>query len=202
MLGRLGFDLAALSLASLLTGAQAPAPSATEPVVHRVDRTQLIADVRELSSDQYQGRRTGTPGGLKARAWIRDAFPAIGLKPAGSNGFAEPFALPTRRVDPFLDRCQRLIFSAGATAGVRQSGNIERHHHPCSGRPIGLESCASIRKAESSLAATGKRPAAINCSQRFPERQSDGIGVGNTNVCGTQRFVGLIRHKANYRPHS
>ena len=67
MLGRLGFDFAALSLASLLTGVQPPAPSATASVVHRVDRTQLMADVRELSSDQYQGRRTGTPGGLKAR---------------------------------------------------------------------------------------------------------------------------------------
>ena len=92
MLGRVGFALAALGVASLLTGAQAPAPSATASVVHRVDRTQLMADVRELSSDQYQGRRTGTPGGLKARAWIRDAFAAIGLKPAGPNGFAEPFA--------------------------------------------------------------------------------------------------------------
>ena len=91
MLGRLGFDLAALSLASLLTVAQAPAPPTTEAIVHRVDRTQLMADVRELSSDQYQGRRTGTPGGLKARAWIRDAFAAIGLKPAGANGFTEPF---------------------------------------------------------------------------------------------------------------
>jgi len=92
MLGRVGFALAALGVASLLTGAQAPAPSATASGVHRVDRTQLMADVRELSSDQYQGRRTGTPGGLKARAWIRDAFAAIGLKPAGANGFAEPFA--------------------------------------------------------------------------------------------------------------
>jgi hypothetical protein len=86
MLGRVGFALAALGAAGLLKAAQAPAPSATASVVHRVDRTQLMADVRELSSDQYQGRRTGTPGGLKARAWIRDAFAAIGLKPAGPAG--------------------------------------------------------------------------------------------------------------------
>jgi Zn-dependent M28 family amino/carboxypeptidase len=92
MLGRVGFALGALGVAGLLTGAQAPAPSATASGVHRVDRTQLMADVRELSSDQYQGRRTATPGGLKARAWIGDAFAAIGLKPAGPSGFAEPFA--------------------------------------------------------------------------------------------------------------
>ena len=92
MLGRIGFALAALGVSGLLTAAQAPAPSAIRSVVHRVDRTQLMADVRELSSDQYQGRRTGTPGGLKARAWIRDAFAGIGLKPAGPSGFAEPFA--------------------------------------------------------------------------------------------------------------
>ena len=91
MLGRLGFDLAALSLASLLTGAQAPAPSTTEAVVHRVDRTQLMADARSSlgSVSGTPHRHAGRPQGTRL---IRDAFAAIGLKPAGPNGFAEPFA--------------------------------------------------------------------------------------------------------------
>ena len=90
MLGRLGFNLAALSVASLLTGAQAP--SATASPVHRVDRTQLMNDVRELSSPEFDGRRTASVGGIKARAWIATAFQAIGLKPAGTKGFTEPFS--------------------------------------------------------------------------------------------------------------
>jgi Zn-dependent M28 family amino/carboxypeptidase len=92
--------LAALCLASTIDprviAAQPQAPAQPESNTPRVDRTQLMADVRELASDQFQGRRTGTPGGLKARAWIRDAFTAIGLKPAGPDGFAEPFSFTYR----------------------------------------------------------------------------------------------------------
>jgi Zn-dependent M28 family amino/carboxypeptidase len=130
MLGRVGFALAALGVAGLLTAAQAPAPSANASVVHRVDRTQLMADVRELSSDQYQGRRTGTPGGLKARAWIRDAFAAIGLKPAGPGGFAEPFAFTYQEdhaqgssgrpvTTEYKDAANVLGFMPGTKAGAR-----------------------------------------------------------------------------------
>ena len=88
--------LVALVLASLLAAAQSPAPVQRELRITRVDRAQLMADVRELSSDRFQGRRTSTPGGLQARDWIRDAFAALGLKPAGTNGFAESFAFTYR----------------------------------------------------------------------------------------------------------
>ena len=47
--------------------------------------------VRELASPQYEGRRTGTEGGRRARAFLSDAFRQIGLAPIGASGYEHPF---------------------------------------------------------------------------------------------------------------
>jgi Zn-dependent M28 family amino/carboxypeptidase len=72
--------------------AQSPIVASDSAIAHRVDRAQLMDDVRTLSSNQFDGRRTASPGGVKARAWIAAAFLSIGLQPAGTSGFTEPFA--------------------------------------------------------------------------------------------------------------
>jgi Zn-dependent M28 family amino/carboxypeptidase len=41
---------------------------------------QLLADVKELSSDKYEGRKTGTKGNQKAAEYIIKRFEEIGLK--------------------------------------------------------------------------------------------------------------------------
>jgi Peptidase family M28 len=71
---------------------QAPAVATGEAVRHHVDRDRLLSDVTELASPAFEGRRTSTPGGLKARAWIVDRFTALGLEPAGRSGYLEPFS--------------------------------------------------------------------------------------------------------------
>lgn len=42
--------------------------------------TQLLTDVEILSSDSYEGRKTGTKGAEMARAYLNKRFTAIGLK--------------------------------------------------------------------------------------------------------------------------
>jgi len=42
---------------------------------------QLLKDIKELSSDAYQGRRTGTKGAEMARNYIIKRFKSIGLSP-------------------------------------------------------------------------------------------------------------------------
>ncbi|WP_207421324.1 M28 family peptidase [Desertivirga brevis] len=42
---------------------------------------QLLKDVKELSSDMYEGRRTGTEGNRKAGDYIVERFKSIGLQP-------------------------------------------------------------------------------------------------------------------------
>jgi Zn-dependent M28 family amino/carboxypeptidase len=50
-----------------------------------IDSAALLADLKALAHDDMQGRRTGTAGAAKARAFIVARFKASGLKPLGSS---------------------------------------------------------------------------------------------------------------------
>lgn len=53
---------------------------------------QLINDVKILSSDAYEGRKTGTKGAELARTYIAKRFREIGLKSyASCSGYQQPF---------------------------------------------------------------------------------------------------------------
>ena len=79
-------------------------PRATQgaPTAHRVDRAALMAIVRDLSAPALDGRRTGTAGAHRARALISSAFAALGLEPAGTSGYLQPFRFTDRRGDGAL----------------------------------------------------------------------------------------------------
>ncbi len=53
---------------------------------------QLLADVKELSSDKYEGRKTGTNGNKMAADYIVKRFEEVGLKPVNEN-FRLPFSI-------------------------------------------------------------------------------------------------------------
>lgn len=50
-----------------------------------VDTNQLMEDVKILSSDEYQGRKTGTEGNKKAQAYILSRFEQIKLSPVQNH---------------------------------------------------------------------------------------------------------------------
>jgi len=77
---------------------QAPVVATGQAVARHVDRQQLMNDLRALSDPALEGRRTGAPGGLRARAWVEAQFAAIGLTPAGSSGYRQPFEFSHRSV--------------------------------------------------------------------------------------------------------
>lgn len=60
--------------------AVSPAPVGETPAAI-TPAQQLLDDVRILSADDMEGRLAGSPGGLKARAYIRARMEAIGLAP-------------------------------------------------------------------------------------------------------------------------
>lgn len=68
-----GYTAIALLMLALLSGNAALA-----------QEQQLLKDVRELSSDKYQGRQTGTPGNQLAADYIIGRFKTLGL--ASYNG--------------------------------------------------------------------------------------------------------------------
>lgn len=59
--------------------------------------TQLLKDVEVLSSDAYQGRKTGTKGAEMARAYIITRFQKLGLKSYPQNvNYAQEFTFNSR----------------------------------------------------------------------------------------------------------
>jgi len=67
------------------TAAQANKSAApTAPPV--IDKEKIREHVKQLSSDEMEGRGTGQRGGDLAADYIAKQFASYGLKPAGDNG--------------------------------------------------------------------------------------------------------------------
>ena len=104
----------AIALASLpATRAQTPADG---PFARHVDRVQLMRDLATLASPAFEGRRTGTPGGLRARQWLVEQFERAGLAPAGTTRFVQPFT--------FTARPSRGAGSGDAPPGGYEAANV------------------------------------------------------------------------------
>ena len=58
------------------------------------------AHVQFLADDKLEGRNVGTPGFDKALDYVEAQFKAIGLKPAGTNGYRQPLKLDSRVLVP------------------------------------------------------------------------------------------------------
>ena len=63
-----------------------------------LDSAHLIADISALAADSMEGRRIGTAGGARARAFLLRAFARIGLTPV-RDSFARPFVATYRAAD-------------------------------------------------------------------------------------------------------
>lgn len=85
----------ASSLLSLSALAQTPAPARVSPAekaaAARIRAGGIRADVRYLASDLLEGRGPATRGDELTQAYIAARMEAIGLEPAGSAGYLQPF---------------------------------------------------------------------------------------------------------------
>jgi hypothetical protein len=79
-------------------GSTAPQTRADAGAVRHVDRVRLMRDVTTLAAPALEGRRTGTAGAAKARAWITQQFTETGLAPTNGSRFDQPFT-PTGRAN-------------------------------------------------------------------------------------------------------
>lgn len=68
-----------------------------QPVVQApaIEAEALMSVVRTLAAPEMEGRGAGTPGGLRARAFVVERFRATGLEPLG-DAFLLPFRFPAR----------------------------------------------------------------------------------------------------------
>ena len=68
----------------------ATAVAASNATSKIINAGQLLEDVRALSSDAMEGRKFGTPGGARARAYVARRFAEAGLKPFFGATFEQP----------------------------------------------------------------------------------------------------------------
>ncbi len=68
--------------------AKAPAPPSTTPLAQLpdIDTNAVMAEIRTLSSDEFEGRLPGTKGEELTVAYLVDQFKKIGLKPGNTDG--------------------------------------------------------------------------------------------------------------------
>jgi Zn-dependent M28 family amino/carboxypeptidase len=91
---------------SVSTGPRAAAPE--------LDGNALLSTIQTLASAEFAGRRTASPGGIKARAWVTDRFKTIGLSPLdGKYQFAFSF---TRNNVEYKDAANVVGLCRGTTA--------------------------------------------------------------------------------------
>jgi len=89
----------------------APTPSTT-PANSRAPQskaaTQWWADISALAGDDMEGRMTGSAGYLRAADYVMARFKAIGLTPAGTQGFLQPVAMESQTVDQHASTAELL----------------------------------------------------------------------------------------------
>jgi hypothetical protein len=88
---------------TLLTGclvAAAAAGMAAQSPDLAAEGKSWWAHVEFLADDKLQGRNVGTPGFETAVDYVERQFQAIGLKPAGTNGYRQPVKLESRQLVP------------------------------------------------------------------------------------------------------
>jgi hypothetical protein len=90
------------------------------------------AHVQFLADDKLEGRNVGTPGFDKAVEYVEGQFKAIGLKPAGVNGYRQPVKLDSRVLVPDQTSLvlvrdgkeQPLVVGQDATLSVAASSTV------------------------------------------------------------------------------
>jgi hypothetical protein len=92
--------------------------------------SQIIFDyVKEMASEKYRGRLTGTPGYDAAAKWASDLFTAWKIKPAGDDGgYLQHFPNPYTLVLPGASLT--LILPAGGQDSIRKPYVYEQDFFP------------------------------------------------------------------------
>lgn len=63
---------------------------------NKFNQAQVLTDLKEISSDKYEGRATGTKGGALAAKFITDRFEFLGLQ-AYTKDYEMPFSFKNRK---------------------------------------------------------------------------------------------------------
>ncbi|MFP6584310.1 MAG: M28 family peptidase [Candidatus Hydrogenedentota bacterium] len=137
-----------------------------------------------LASDQLEGRGTGTPGELKATAYVADTFKALGLEPAGDNG----------------TYFQEFEFTAGLNTGPNSALNVrnglaaEKSELNIDWRPIAFSDVGDIKRSKVVFAGYGiqaPEKTGVQDEEDIPEYDSF------VHLDVTDKWVMVLRYMPN-----
>ena len=63
--------------------------------VQQADPARYLNDIKSLASPEMEGRGAGTKGLTRSEHFIEQRYKGLGLRPAGVNGYAQPFKVVT-----------------------------------------------------------------------------------------------------------
>ena len=63
--------------------------------VQQADPARYLNDIKSLASPEMEGRGAGTKGLTRSEHLIEQRYKGLGLRPAGVNGYAQPFKVVT-----------------------------------------------------------------------------------------------------------
>ena len=69
--------------------------TATAPSIAPADPTRYLNDIKSLAAPVMEGRGAGTKGLERATRYIVHRYSSLGLQPAGTNGYLQPFTVTT-----------------------------------------------------------------------------------------------------------
>src|SRR5208283_1650962 len=72
----------------LLATATSTSPGSADPKLY-------LNDIKTLSAPEMEGRGAGTKGLTQASQYLERRYQALGLQPAGTNGYLQPFTVTT-----------------------------------------------------------------------------------------------------------
>ena len=103
--------------------ALASCTTASAPPLGRAERAERWwSDVSDLSSDAMEGREAGTPGYDRAAAYVVERLQALGLEPAGTEGFYQRVEFEEQTLDPANARVT--LVAGGAETPLRSPQDI------------------------------------------------------------------------------
>src|SRR3954452_25235360 len=71
-----------------------------QDLTSKFDESKMRERVKTLSSDAFEGRGPGTPGGTKAAEYIADQLKASGVKPGNKGSYFQDVGLVGVKADP------------------------------------------------------------------------------------------------------
>ncbi|MEM6827535.1 MAG: M28 family peptidase [Pseudomonadota bacterium] len=111
--------IALLTLATLLA-ACAKAPLASVPIAEReAIAARMTQDIATLASDEFEGRKPGTPGGRRAVEYLVDRFESIGLT-SGTNDPGNPWLAPVQLTSVRASRSDVELLVEGNRVTLRE----------------------------------------------------------------------------------